>query len=313
MKVLVFGVTGFAGQHLARALRSAGHEVHGAARAVASIAGAGDIPVSACDVRDADGVGALIDKVAPDAIINLAGLASSPAAHREPAQAFEIHTLGAVNIMEAVACRDAAPRVVIITSSELYGTIEEAELPLTEEAALRPTTIYAASKAAADLATRSFAMAKDVDVVCLRPFNHTGPGQRPDFVCPDFASQVAAIARGEREPLIEVGNIDVVRDFSDVRDIARGYVAALARGSAGRVYNLCSGRGVSIRSMLEELCEIGGIAPEIRTAEERWRPAEVPRYWGSAAAAERELGWVPQIPWRQTLEDLYASFARRSE
>ncbi|MEO2166681.1 MAG: GDP-mannose 4,6-dehydratase [bacterium] len=312
MKVLVFGATGFAGQHLAGALQAAGHEMHGAARKPPPVTASGEIPVSACDVRDAAGVAALIAKVAPDAIINLAGLASSPAAHRDPAQAFEIHTLGAVHILEAVAAGDASPRVVIITSSELYGTVDEAALPLTEEMALRPTTIYAASKAAADLATRSFAMAKDVDVVCLRPFNHTGPGQRPVFVCPDFASQVAEIARGEREPRIEVGNIDVVRDFSDVRDITRGYVAALDHGSAGGIYNLCSGRGVSIRSMLDDLCEIAGVTPEIHTAQERWRPAEVPRYWGSAAAAERDLGWVPRIPWRQTLEDLYASFARSS-
>lgn len=307
MRVLVFGVTGFAGAHLVDALHVAGHSVCGGARdPEAAPAG---VETCTCDVRDRDSVDAALDQLSPDAIISLAGMASSPEAHRDPRAAFDTHALGAVNLMEAVASAGSSARVLVVTSSELYGLCEEGDLPLTEEAALRPTTIYAASKAAADLAVRSFARAKGVDVVGVRPFNHTGPGQRPVFVCPDFASQVAGIAAGRRASLIEVGNIDIVRDFSDVRDIARGYVAALEKGRRGEVYNLCSGRGVSIRSMLDDLCEIGGIEPEIRTAQERWRPAEVPAYWGSAAKAERELGWHTEIPWRQTLEDLYACFA----
>lgn len=307
MKVLVFGVTGFAGAHLTAALRAAGHDVCGAARDPAAAPAA--VETRAADIRSRSDVEAVLGHFAPDAVINLAGLASSPAAHRDPAAAFDTHALGAVHLMEAISAAGASTRVLIVTSSELYGTVDEGGLPLVEDAALRPTTIYAASKAAADLAVRSFAKAKGIDVVGVRPFNHTGPGQRTDFVCPDFASQVAEIAAGRREPRIEVGNIDIVRDFSDVRDIARGYVAALERGRSGEVYNLCSGRGISIRSMLEDLCEIGGVAPEIRVAEERWRPAEVPAYWGSPAKAVRELEWQTEIPWRRTLEDLYAVFA----
>ena len=217
-----------------------------------------------------------------------------------------MHVTGTVNVLETVAELRRPVRVLMVTSSEAYGRAGIEGSPLGEDAPLQPTSIYAASKAAADLAAEAFARSRALDVVRVRPFNHTGPGQRPDFVCPDFARQVAEIADGRRPPVIEVGNLDVGRDFSDVRDVVRGYADALAHGRSGEVYNLCAGHPIAIRSILDDLCALAGVSPEIRTASERFRPAEVPAYWGSAAKAETVLGWRPEIPWRQTLGDLLA-------
>ena len=311
MRVLVFGATGFAGKHLVEALVGAGHRVC----AVEHRSVSGDVNPAVerarCDIRDAQGVEGLLDHFAPDAVINLAGLASPPAAHARPVEAFEINALGPVQLLEALANRASATRVLMISSSEVYGKAGSGEFPLTEDAPLAPAGIYGATKASVDVATRAFAATKNVDAICVRPFNHTGPGQGTEFVCADFATQLAEISLARREPLLEVGNLDVTRDFTDVRDIVRGYVAILEKGRSGEAYNLCSGREVLLTTMVEELCSIAGVSPEIRTVPERWRPADVPAYWGSAAKAEEDLGWKPEIPWRRTLEDLYRDCLER--
>lgn len=310
MRVLVFGATGFAGRYLVDELLRRGCDVVGAARRLDAppdvrhpIALQG-IAMHPCDVTDPGEVRAVLDESHPDAVVLLSGVASPPLANRDPRQAYAVHAMGAVNVLEAVAAAGRSIRVLVVTSSEAYGSSGVHGSPLDEDAALRPTTIYAASKAAADLAAGAFASAKGVDVIRVRPFNHTGPGQRADFVCPDFAGQVVAIAAGRRAPVIEVGNLEVSRDFLDVRDVVRGYAAALERGRSGEIYNLCSGHGITIRSILDDLCALAGIRPEIRVVPGRYRPAEVPAYWGSGTRAAAVLGWVPAIPWRLTLADL---------
>ncbi|MBM4267588.1 MAG: NAD-dependent epimerase/dehydratase family protein [Deltaproteobacteria bacterium] len=314
MRVLIVGVTGFAGGYLARELSRTGDEVWGAARPKSETpsrlvldGGVGEIPVLPCDVTDAAQVAAALDRSSPEAVVLLAGLASPPQADRNASQAYAVHAMGAVNLLEETARRGSGTRVLLVTSGEIYGAVPESELPVREDAALRPTTVYASSKAAADLAGRAFALAKEVDVVRARPFNHTGPGQTTDFVCPDFAAQVASIARGDREPVIEVGNLESRRDFTDVRDVVRGYAAALRRGRSGEAYNLCRGRAVAVGDVLRDLCAIAGIEPEVRTAANRQRRAEIAASFGDPGKARAELGWETAIPWRKTLGDLLAS------
>ena len=310
MRVLVFGATGFAGRYLVDELVRRHCEVVGAARHLEAPAeahhpiGLDRIATHRCDVTDPEQVGAVLEEARPDAVVLLSGVASPPLANREPRRAYAVHAMGAVNVLEAVASSSRRIRVLVVTSSEAYGATGIHGSPLDEDAALRPTTIYAASKAAADLAAGAFVTARGVDVIRVRPFNHTGPGQGTDFVCPDFAGQVAAIAAGRRPPVIEVGNLEVTRDFLDVRDVVRGYADALERGRTGEIYNLCSGHGITIRSILDDLCALAGVRPEIRVVPERHRPAEVPAYWGSGTRAAAVLGWVPVIPWRLTLADL---------
>jgi GDP-4-dehydro-6-deoxy-D-mannose reductase len=313
MRVLILGATGFAGRVLAEDLLRDGHDVTGSSRSAAAETlklgptqgiSAASIPLVRCDVTSPTDVATVLEQVRPEATVLLAGLASPPAAQADPIGAYAVHALGTVALLTEVARLAPKMRVLVVTSSEVYGVVDPAALPLTEESPLRPASIYAASKAAADLAAGAFVASRGLDVVRVRPFNHTGPGQRRGFVCPDFAVQVAAIVAGRRPASIEVGNLDAKRDFSDVRDIARGYRLALLRGKGGEVYNLCSGRAVAIREVLETLCALGGIAPQIHSDAARRRAIDVPAYWGSAEKAARELGWRPEIPWRQTLGEL---------
>jgi GDP-4-dehydro-6-deoxy-D-mannose reductase len=308
MRVLIFGATGFAGRYLARELVEGGHEVYGAVRSPED-GGTNPHPVPLrvaqllrCDVVDPVQVDDVVSAAGADAVVLLAGVAAPREANGQPADAFRVHVQGTVNVLDAVRRRARPTRVLVATSSEAYGGGDTASPPLEETAALQPSSVYAASKAAADLAAKSIGLGWNLDVVRVRPFNHTGPGQRRGFVCPDFASQIAAVAAGRRPPVVEVGDLAPERDFSDVRDIARGYAAALLRGTKGEVYNLCTGRRTPIGEILRVLCELAGVAPAARVQGNG--PPDVSAYCGNPKKAERELGWQAQIPLRQTLADL---------
>ena len=310
MRVLIIGGTGFAGRYLTAELLRQGDEVWVAGRGTLSEAAGSSqvdgesVPSCACDVTDRASVSAALAHSRPEAVVLLAGIASPPIAQRDPEAAFRVHALGAVHVLEEALRHGAGTRVLVVTSSEVYGPPRPEDLPLREDSPLRPHSVYGASKAAADLAAGAFAASRDADVVRVRPFNHTGPGQAHGFVCPDFASQVASIARGRMAPVLEVGNLTPRRDFTDVRDIARGYVAVLKRGTAGEVYNLCSGNEVRIGQILSDLCRMAGIEPEVRSAAGRLRKADVPVAVGSATRADEEFSWRPEIPWQDTLKDL---------
>jgi len=305
MRVLIVGIAGFAGRYLARELEALGHEVWGTVRSAPPAAPRFERwPTVRCDVTDPTTIGEALERVEPDGIVLLAGLSFAPEANRDPAAAYRVHALGTAHLLGEVARCNSKIRVVVVTSGQIYGAAAENEMPLGEASALHPTSAYATSKAAADAIAAAWSTSYGGSIVRVRPFNHTGPGQRPEFVCPDFARQVARVARGVSEPVIEVGNIDVVRDFSDIRDIVRGYAAALVHGRSGEVYNLCSGVGTSVRDVLTSLCDLAQIRPEIRVNVDRQRKAESRVFLGSPRKAEVELGWRPEIPLRKTLADL---------
>jgi nucleoside-diphosphate-sugar epimerase len=193
---------------------------------------------------------------------------------------------------------------VAVSSADAYGV--PAALPVTEDCPLQPLSAYGASKAAAEVVAAQWARA-GLDVVRVRPFNHTGPGQRADFVCPNFARQLVAIASAHQPPRLTVGDLTPVRDFSDVRDVVDAYVAVADHGRSGAVYNVCSGVGRSIRSVLDALIAVVGVPVEVVVDATRLRAAEVPVLVGSAAALHAATGWTPRIAWQQTLADLIAA------
>jgi GDP-4-dehydro-6-deoxy-D-mannose reductase len=308
MRVLITGIAGFAGRHLARLLLGRGDEVHGTIHrpeSAAALGEVGDDRLHRVDVADAKAVSDALRRVAPEAVIHLAGLTFVPDSHADPAAFFRANVLGLIHLLAAVRELGSACRVVAVGSADAYGALEPGDLPITEDCPMRPLSPYGASKAAADLIAYQWARAYGVDVVRVRPFNHTGPGQRPEFVCPDFARQLAAIARGRKPARIEVGNLDVVRDFSDVRDVVAAYVAALDRGRRGEVYNVCSGVGHSIREMLSVLIELSGCDVEVAVAPQRKRAVDVPQVVGSSEKLRRDTGWQPRIEWRRMLADVY--------
>lgn len=316
-RFLITGVNGFVGRHLGELLRARGAEVHGTAYAPEDDPLAGDgldgIRVHSVDVRAQDEVDAAVAAARPDGVFHLAGLAFVPDAQANPTLAFDVNAIGTVRVLAAVQRLAPRARVVSISSAEVYGMVEPDGVPVDENAPLRPLSPYAASKAAADLAAYAWAQSVGIDVVRVRPFNHTGPGQRTVFVCPDFATQIARIERGDAEPVLRVGDLEVVRDFSDVRDVVAAYVALYERGRQGEAYNVCSGVGRVIRQILDELITLSGAAVEVVVEEARVRPRKVPTFVGSAAKLREHTGWRPRHDWTATLRDVLEDCRLRIE
>ena len=313
MRYFVTGIGGFAGTHLAGYLLAEGHEVTGLVRERRPYPGLRTLAarhpafdpdgVVCADVADADAIRRAIATARPDGVFHLAGIAFVPHAESDPARALVVNTLGTRNVMAAAHHEAPSSRVVVVGSADVYGAAADTGLPIEETCALRPVSTYALSKAAADMAAFQQWWETGLAVIRARAFNHTGPGQSYDFVCSDFARQIVRIERGEAPPRLRVGNLQTARDFSDVRDIVRGYAVLMERGTPGEAYNLCSGDAVTIGTIVDHL------RAEIRTPFEvveeraRVRRREIPRVVGSAERA-RALGWSPAIPLRQTLHEL---------
>jgi GDP-4-dehydro-6-deoxy-D-mannose reductase len=214
-------------------------------------------------------------------------------------------------LLEAV--RDAAPRarVVTVTTSEIYGPCEPGTRAA-ESAAFRPVSPYGLSKAAADQLAAAFAEAHRLDVVRARPFGHTGPGQSPQFVIPAWAKQVATIEAGAAEPVLRVGNLEVTRDLSDVRDVAQGYCALIGRGRSGAAYNLCRGEGAKLTDVLAHLTSLARVPVRVEVDPARLRPADLPYLVGDPELTANECGWRVTRPLEETLADVLAEWRGRA-
>jgi GDP-4-dehydro-6-deoxy-D-mannose reductase len=219
---------------------------------------------------------------------------------------------GLLALLGAVRAEVPKARVLAVGSADVYGAVERRELPVREETPFRPVSVYGASKAAADVTAAQWARAYGLDVVRARPFNHTGPGQDPAFVCSALARQVASIEAGTQEPVLRVGNVDPVRDFSDVRDVAAGYVALLERGRTGEAYNLCSGSGSSIAEVIAILRTHARVALRAHSDPALRRAVDVERIVGSHERATRDTGWAPRIPLDATLGALLDDWRART-
>jgi len=303
MRVLVTGVSGFVGLVVARALVAAGHRVHGVARHPPDAGRLGGAPVAflSGDVRDAAALTRIVGAVRPDAVVHLAAVAEPAAAEADPGTAYAVNLGGTLALLAAVRAAAPRARVLVASTSAVYGQVEPEACPLDEDTPLRPLTVYGASKAAAELAALQWQRADGLDVVVARPFNHTGPGQSAAYLCPALAGQVAAIEAGRQPAVLAVGNLDPVRDLLDVRDVAAGYVALLAHGRSGTAYNLCSGVGVRVAEIVALLRDLARVPLETRVDPARRRAHDVPRVVGSHALATAHTGWTPAIPLPDTL------------
>jgi len=309
MRVLVTGVSGFVGRRLAPVLREAGHEVHGLGLQPAP-AGLGLAADHAADLARIAEVEAALSASRPDWIVNLAGQASAAKSFEDPFETFRVNTAGALTLLEAV--RRAAPRarVLMVGSGESYGP-QPRDTRVAETAPFRPVSPYALSKAAADSGGAAFAKAHGLDVVRTRSFAHTGPGQDARFVIPSFAQQIAAIERGAAEPVLRVGNLEVTRDITDVRDVALAYLALLERGVSGAAYNVCRGEGVTLSQVAARLCALARVPVRIEVDPARVRPVDVPWLVGDPAAIRAATGWQAAIPFERTLVETLEDWRNR--
>lgn len=309
MKVLVTGVTGFAGSHLVDYLLTLPHvKVSGILRwrsRTENIEHFQDrIELAECDLRDAMSVRDVIDRLRPDRIFHLAAQSFVPTSWTAPSESLTTNILGQLHIFEAVKKLGIKPGIQLACSSEQYGMVYENELPIRETNPQRPLSPYAVSKVGQDALGYQYWMSYHIPIVRTRGFNHEGPRRGPVFVCSDFAKQIADIEKGRKAPVIRVGNLEARRDFSDVRDVVRGYWLALEKGEPGEVYNICSGRAWTIREMLDCLLTMTKAKVTIEQDPARMRPSDVPVLLGDASKFREATGWEPTIPFEQTLADL---------
>lgn len=307
MRVLVTGAGGFVGGHLRSALELRGHGVVPVFSPRGATGGA-----LAIDLADADLARRTVAHARPDAVVHLAAR-TRPSGLESIEALMDNNVRAAHNVLEAARCLAPRARVIVASSSAVYGAVPTERNPVIEEEPLRPVLPYGASKAAVEAVASVYA-ANGLDVVLVRPFNLLGPGQRAEFVAGRFAQQIVQIAAGRSEPLIETGPLGAVRDFTDVRDAVRAYVALL-EGQPGRgPLNVCTGIPRSVGDMLREMMAVAGVNATIRQRPGAGTPTglDVPYQCGSRAAIEKAVGWRPEIPWRDTLEEMLADWRTRA-
>lgn len=323
MRALVTGIAGFAGSHLAELLVARGGEVHGLVLPRAPLENLkeilGDpgraraIRLHEGDLTDPDRLRGVVEAVSPDRVYHLAAASSVRSSLEDPARTFQVNVLGTRDLLEAIRRAGARPRVLVVSSAEAYGASADLGRPLREDDPLLPVSPYGASKAAAEAVAVRYGTECGLEIVRVRPFPHTGPRHAPQFVFPDWARQLVEAEAGRRPPRLHVGNLEVRRDISDVRDVVRAYVLALEQGQAGAVYNVCSERGYTLREVLGEMIRLTRLDVEVTTEGDRLRPQDLMRLVGTAQALRGRTGWEASTPLLRTLEDLLAYWRMRQD
>ena len=304
MRILVTGVCGFVGHHLAGELTSHGHTVLGFDRPDAPVPD-GLAGMVSGDLCESDALAAAVADLAPDACIHLAALSFVPEGETRPARMLSVNISGTMNLLDALRTHAPGARVLGVSTAQVYGPARR-EAPIREDDPLAPVSMYGISKAAADLATLAYARQFGLAAMTARPNNHVGPGQSPRFVVAAMAQQVKAMARGETETILRVGNLDSERDFSDVRDVVRAYRLLIENGRAGQAYNIAAGVQHKIRELVEALCARAGVTPEISVDAARFRPTDESPHL-DISRIEHDVAWHPEIPFTQTVHDILES------
>jgi GDP-4-dehydro-6-deoxy-D-mannose reductase len=314
VKVFITGAAGFVAGHFIELLRQEEPEaeIFGLARPQGAPSQVpGRVTMIEADLLEAGSVEAAVSLAQPDRIVHLAAQSSPMKSWSDPQATLRTNILGTQNLLEAARKCRTPPRILLVGSAEEYGLASPSEIPLREEAPLRPTSPYAVSKIAAGYLGLQYALAHRLPVVRTRTFHHTGPGRSEAFAESSFARQIVEIELKRRPPVLAVGNLDAIRDFADVRDTVRAYGLLLERGESGEVYNVCSGRGQRIRELLDILLKLSGARVDVRVDESRLRPSDIPVLVGDPAKLNKATGWTPRIPLERTLRDLLNDWRER--
>ncbi len=314
MRALITGITGFAGSHLADYLLA--HqpqvEIYGTRRwrspmdnlAHLHLALGKSVKLIETDLRDYSSVRRCLEESRPDYIFHLAAQSFVPTSWSAPAETLDTNIIGQTNIFEAVRHLGLDPVIQIACSSEEYGLVHPEETPIRENNPLRPLSPYAVSKVSQDYLGYQYFMSYGLKVIRTRGFNHTGPRRGDVFVTSNFAKQLASIKVGLQEPVIHVGNLDAVRDFTDVRDMVRAYWLAVTKAKPGEVYNIATGQGITIQELLDRLIKMAEVEVRVQPDPARMRPSDVEILIGDSSKFRADTGWAPEIPLDQTLHDV---------
>ena len=295
MRILLTGAEGFVGTHIRNGVIC--------------------VPLSdggnSVDIRDTDKLRRIIAAIRPDMVIHLAAQSFVPQSFSAPIDTFHVNFIGTYNLLTALKAINFRGKMLFVGSGDAYGLVRPDLLPISEIYPQKPRSPYAVSKVAAEALCYQWSQTESFEIVMVRPFNHIGPGQSDRFVISDFARQVVEIKLSMRRPVIQVGDIDVTRDFTDVRDVIRAYELLLERGVNGEIYNVCSGRERSVREALDMLIRQAGIEVQIIRDPTRLRNAEQRRMFGSCAKLKETTGWQPEISFEQSLRDILADWENK--
>jgi len=308
-KVFITGASGFVGRHLIDALLPMGCEISGTSYPEKPEECGFKAEVAKnivhLDIRLEKGVQAVIKRARPDWIFHLAAISNVRVSWEKRKETIETNLMGTFNLLEAARKNAPEARVLFVSSSDLYGILTPVEHALKEEAFVFALSPYAFSKASGEMLCRFYSQIEGLDIVIARSFPHTGPGQTPDFVCADWANQIARIEKGLSPPVVKVGNTAVRRDFSDVRDVVHAYIYLLEKGRKGQVYNVCSGRAQSLQDILDKLVSFSSKKITVEVDKRKLRKADIPLLLGDNRKIREETGWMPKIPLETTLHDLF--------
>jgi GDP-4-dehydro-6-deoxy-D-mannose reductase len=291
MRALVTGADGFVGQHLMAHLHACGDDVVGS-----------DRRAGGPDLLDGPALSALVHTVSPDVVYHLAGASDVAGSWQDPVDTFRANAEGTLRLLRA--CAEAGVgRILAVSSADVYGRVTEAELPLSEEAPLRPVSPYAASKAAADFVALQAYLGYGLDVLRVRAFNHLGPGQTTRFVAPALAERIVRCEHSGNDE-VPVGNLEARRDVTDVRDVVRAYRMLIEHGTPGDAYNVCSGRDLAVQELADHMVALAHVPVRLVPDPSLIRPVDVPVLRGDNSKICRDTGWMPEIPIERTLVDV---------
>lgn len=302
-KVLILGAAGFVGNYLIDHIQKDYRWSIAVTKMPHEKIEKSGIDTYDLNILDKESISVFLHTIQPDYIFHLAAQSSVALSWENPGLTVDVNIKGSLNVLDVVRELDYKPRVLLIGSGEEYGYINPHDVPIAEDTLLKPSNIYAATKACQNMMGGIYAKAYGMNVMMVRAFNHIGPSQAPLFVVADFCKQVAEIEAGIREPIMKVGNLNVSRDFSDVRDVVRSYTMLIERGHGGETYNVASGEVISIREILNLITSFSNREIQVETDPARLRPADVPIIQADIKKLVECTGWKPLIPLEQTLHE----------
>ncbi|HEY9206284.1 MAG TPA: GDP-mannose 4,6-dehydratase [Candidatus Methanoperedens sp.] len=302
---LITGANGFCGRHLAEVLEH-GNTVYGVSRTIPDslVSKYPGIRYEQCNLIDHASVFNILKKIEPDCIFHLAAESSVASSWKSPINILNNNIISQVNIFEAIRELELGTKVVVACSSEEYGLIRESDLPVKENCCFNPLSTYAVSKVSQDMLAYQYHKSYSMDIIRVRAFNLTGPGQPPNYALSSFARQIADIEKERIKNTISVGNLDVKRDFTDVRDAVKAYYQIALRAKPGAVYNLCSGKAYCLKDLLDLLVSLSAVDVKLEIDESRIRPSDLPVMLGDNSKIKNDIGWAPEIDIHDTLKDL---------
>lgn len=303
MKSLIIGAAGFVGKHLINYLKEKNEAICATKLPHEALTISG-VDIVNLDILNQDDISKLLIDFQPDYIYHLAAQSSVSVSWSKPALTIDVNIKGTVNLLEAARFLEKKPRILLIGSGEEYGYISSDDLPLKEETPLRPGNIYAGTKIAQGIFGQIYEKAYKLDIIIIRAFSHTGPGQTDTFVLPSFCKQIAMIEAGISPPIIKVGNLDAKRDFTDVRDVVSAYYLLAKKGISGEIYNVGNSNSISIRTLLDKVLALSKIDITVELDPARMRPSDVPIIEADVSKLTSQTGWTPQIPLDVTVIDV---------